>query len=73
MTNREAMEFASKNSFLALYEKGRADAFEDACDRIEEGVCHICEFYDMDAKCVNSCSSNNRELDAFIKWLKEQK
>jgi len=58
---------------LDAFEKGRKEAFEEVYNKMDEGVCHICEYYLEDHKCIKECNKHGWERKAIMKWLKEQK
>lgn len=53
--------------------KVRAEVIEEVYDRIDEGVCLMCEHRHEDYKCINDCNKNGWERETIMKWLKEQK
>jgi len=52
--------------------KVRARAFEEVYNRIDEGVCYLCEHRDMDNLCYKKCNEEDWEKETIMKWLKEQ-
>lgn len=53
------------------YEQGSQETIQKILDKIEEGVCDICEH---SSNCYPEiCGQEGFEKEAFIKWLKEQK
>ena len=63
----------TKDLVNVVYEQGKADGLSMAYDQIDEGVCHICEHYIEDHKCIKECNENGWERETFMKWLKEQR
>ena len=55
------------------HKQGRADIIDELYNKIDEGVCDICEHKDFESDCFKTC---NFELENAKKWLlslKEQK
>lgn len=51
----------------------RKDVLSEVYNRLDEGVCDVCEHRSEDDKCFKYCKRNDDfidyELDAFKKWL----
>lgn len=63
---------------LANYNKEiRAKVIEEILNKIDEGVCELCEHASEDHTCYKWCKNNDDkadyERDTFVEWLKEQK
>ena len=51
---------------LNLYQQGRADIIDELYNKIDEGVCDICEHKDFESDCFKTC---NFEVENAKKWL----
>ena len=53
--------------------EGRAEAIEEIYNKIDEGVCDICEHKDFDDKCYLNCRHEVENAKSWLLALKEQK
>ena len=51
---------------LDLYQQGRTDIIDELYNKIDEGVCDICEHKDFENDCFKTCKF---EVENAKKWL----
>ena len=51
---------------IDLYQQGRADIIDELYNKIDEGVCDICEHKDFESDCFKTCKF---EVENAKKWL----
>jgi len=67
----DGVEYIKKEEVQKYTQKAFKSGIESVLDKIDEGVCFECENQSED--CHKFCASNKWELEALVKWLKEQK
>ena len=57
---------------LDLYQQGRADIIDELYNKIDEGVCDICEHKDFESDCFKTCKFEVENAKKWLLSLKEQ-
>ena len=57
---------------LGLYQQGRADIIDELYNKIDEGVCDICEHKDFESDCFKTCKFEVENAKKWLLSLKEQ-
>ena len=57
---------------LDLYQQGRADIIDELYNKIDEGVCDICEHKDFERDCFKTCKFEVENAKKWLLSLKEQ-
>ena len=58
---------------LDLYQQSRADIIDELYNKIDEGVCDICEHKDFESDCFKTCKFEVENAKKWLLSLKEQK
>ena len=57
---------------IDLYQQGRADIIDELYNKIDEGVCDICEHKDFESDCFKTCKFEVENAKKWLLSLKEQ-